>query len=75
MREFQRGDRPRDDSGAGWPLSAKQCDAIRDASGAESGPERLRAIADLLEVSPYFDWHASREALLEQKALVERDGV
>lgn len=73
LREFWRGDHSRDDSGAGWPLSARQCDAIRDASAAESGSERLRAIAGLLEVSAYFDWHASREALLERKALVERE--
>ena len=71
LRAFWQGDHPRDDSGAGWPLTEPQRDAIRDAAGAKSGPEWLRAIADVLEVSPYFDWHASPEALLEQRALVE----
>ena len=74
LRGFWRGDHSPDDSQEGWPLSKAQRDAIRDAAGATSGPERLRAIADLLEVSPYFDWHASAEALRRQQALVERDG-
>ena len=35
---------------------------------------RPSAIADILEVSPYFDWFASSEALEEQRALDEAKG-
>lgn len=55
-------------------MTEAQREAVREAGGARTGAERLRAIAELIEVSPYFDWLASREALHRQRAVAEAQG-
>ena len=42
-----------------WPLNPAQERAIAEASEAQSGPERLRVVADILDASPMFDWFSS----------------
>ena len=56
------------------PKAPFQASHIRSAAAAASPAERLCAIADILEVSPYFDWFASSEALEAQRALDEAQG-
>ena len=60
---FWRGDRSDDAPLPAWPFNDAQREAVRGAAAAASGPQRLRAIADILEASPYFSWFASAEAL------------
>ena len=55
-------------------MTEAQRDAIREAAEARTGAERLRAIAALIEVSPYFDWFASTEALCRQREVDEAEG-
>ncbi len=49
-----------------FPLTDMQCEAIRDAAAASSGPGRLCAVADILEVSPYFSWFTEDADLLRE---------
>ena len=74
LHAFCRGDRCRYDATVRWPMTQAQREAVRKAAGARTGAERLRAIADVVEVSPYFDWFASAEALDGQRALDEAEG-
>ena len=71
---FWRGDREEHALPARWPLNEAQREAIRGATSATSGAQRLRAVADILEASAYFDWFASNAALEEQRALDEAKG-
>ena len=56
------GDEADDAKAPSWPLSPAQEDAIAATSRAHAGPERLRAVADILEASPVFDWFSSAES-------------
>ena len=49
-------------------MTDAQREAIRD------GAERLRAVAEILAVSPYFSWYASRDALEKQRVQDEASG-
>ena len=74
MLAFWRGNHSADVAPAAWPFNDAQRAAIRGAAAAASPAERLCAIADLLEGSPYFDWFSSSEALDAQRALDEAQG-
>ena len=74
LHAFCQGDRHGYDATVRWPMTEAQREAVREAAGARTGAERLRAIADVVEVSPYFDWFASAEALDGQRALDEAEG-
>lgn len=45
-----------------WPLSPAQECAVSEAALARTGPERLRAVAGLLEASPLLSWFSSVES-------------
>ena len=48
-----------------WPLNPAQEGAVAAASRAHAGPERLRAVAGLLEASPMFEWFSSVESCVK----------
>ena len=62
LNAFCFGDEADEAKAPGWPLNPEQERAVAESAGARSGPERLRAVADLLEASPMFDWFSSIEA-------------
>ena len=74
LHAFCQGDRYGYDASVRWPMTEAQRDAIREAAEARTGAERLRAIAALIEVSPYFDWFASTEALCRRRDVDEAEG-
>ena len=74
LRAFCQGDRHGYDASVRWPMTEAQREAMREAAEARTGAERLRAIADLIEVSPYFDWFASTAALCRQREVDEAEG-
>ena len=74
LHAFCQGDRYGYDASVRWPMTQAQREAVREAAEARTGAERLRAIANLIEVSPYFDWFASREALCRQREVDEAQG-
>ena len=74
LHAFCQGDRYGYDASVRWPMTEAQREAMREAAEARTGAERLRAIADLIEVSPYFDWFASTEALCRQREVDEAEG-
>ena len=55
LHAFCQGDRYGYDATVRWPMTEAQREAVREAAEARTGAERLRAIADLVEVSPYFE--------------------
>ena len=59
LNAFCFGDEADEAKAPDWPLSPAQECAVAKAALALTGPERLRAVANLLEASPLFDWFSS----------------
>lgn len=65
LSAFCFGDEGDEGKATSWPLSPAQEHAVVEAAVAQTGPERLRAVADLLEASPLFKWLSSVESCVK----------
>lgn len=65
LNAFCFGDEADEAKAPEWPLNPAQEAAVAAASRAHAGPERLRAVADVLEASPMFGWFSSVESCVK----------
>ena len=65
LNAFCFGDEADEAQAPGWPLSPAQERAVAAAAPARTGPERLRAVAGLLEASPLFTWFSTVESCVK----------
>ena len=65
LNAFRFGDEADGDNSPEWLLNPAQEGAVAAASRAHAGPERLRAVAGLLEASPMFEWLPSVESCVK----------
>ena len=65
LNAFRFGDGADEAKPPKWPLNSAREKAVAAASRAHAEPERLRAIAGLLEASPMFEWFPSVESCVK----------